>query len=698
LFYAINWIREMINSYATKANCDETKAKLFHRFAHLAKLENDLESIIATDSGRRYLASIPRLTTCTTLTVVKIGASSSSGGKAKVAKPLKLTSTTSGAAKRKMEAETRKAIQALYRPFRPCVLDLLDAPSLAQNTLACHTLVLSTEKLVLSNLATKRVSGFSKGSGSASKKSVLDAGDLLVPHWEAEHVVVALKGIFPQLRSIVDTVFEELSRELGSESVLEEAGRKRQKLQREILIATASVLRTVLQSRVLRGSKQSRKSLFQALSQFATPGCENHMPSEIADEVFEVVLTWLGRGELIPSLEAKLGLVDVLVELSKLGQDATSLNTKISEQCHRLLAESCSEEGQSPNKQVIARLLDLHIRKNCDPLFRCEQVILDLESIAASDKYDKTVHGETYETLTRANIVWFFEPVLKSLSLVLETTKWMSVVPQSSTRQKRKASKAAKGAAGKRAKRRADDDEDGGDDDDDDDDDEENDPAESDASSNEEDVANVQVASPEEGEQNENENEGHDESENEGENENKDEQTKPLLAKSGFGDVVAAPTHGAAESVEDFYIIANTAAMLVKRLVLLTRSLDDKKTLLSVAVKQGRQFVERFVKLAIPFLSFYYKTSPKNVQVCLAAVQSSTRQLQSICEYGKESKDSAMMSAVPQLRRLIENLTYSAKKICTTNNCIDLFSTGSLKRRTVDGALVQTNPVPQDED
>jgi hypothetical protein len=123
----------------------------------------------------------------------------------------------------------------------------------------------------------------------------------------------------------------------------------------------------------------------------------------------------------------------------------------------------------------------------------------------------------------------------------------------------------------------------------------------------------------------------------------------------------------------------------LQNLVLLTK-VNDRRVVLSAAVKEGYAFVELFKSTAMPFLSAAFNTDREAVLHILANLQTTTRQLRSLCAYGKQKKDVSLMRATPALKRSLETLIYQAKLLCTTHNCLDLFKSGVLKRRNIDGS------------
>ena len=128
----------------------------------------------------------------------------------------------------------------------------------------------------------------------------------------------------------------------------------------------------------------------------------------------------------------------------------------------------------------------------------------------------------------------------------------------------------------------------------------------------------------------------------------------------------------------------SSATTLMRRLVSLTRGYS-KRSVCMTAVKKGGNFIDKFLKKAMPFVTVYFKDHEEQVIMVLKTLQNSTRQLQNICTHGKTKKDASMMSAVPGLRKTLESLIFRTKQMLRSNDRMDMFWLGTLKNRNIDG-------------
>jgi len=352
--------------------------------------------------------------------------------------------------------------------------------------------------------------------------------------------------------------------------------------------------------------------------------------------------------------------------------------------------------------------MEIHLRHCADFTGRIESIVSDLEFVAMSD--DSDTNGEVLEALDRTNFCNFYEPAFKCLSARLDGLRLAGFVPKRSGAKKQVVRKTPGGFTigdkrNGKSKRRTD-----GHDEIDDDEEEEEEEEEDGEGESVRDQGKIARDAQQ-----------HDQEDDEKEQDEGDTGATPASRNSSassephtnsqdsgggskrkrtndtYGTANSTTTDSTLHSSQAAFLAVKNLTFLLMHLVLITRSLSERKTVLSVAVKQGRIFVEKFLKQAIPFLNVYYKLDNKGVQVTLKHVQKASRQLSAICEFGKQSKDSAMMGAIPKLRRLVESLTYSAKQLCNSNNCIGLFSTASLKRRGVDGELVEGDGFEQED-
>ncbi|XP_032555192.1 Fanconi anemia group D2 protein [Chiroxiphia lanceolata] len=131
-------------------------------------------------------------------------------------------------------------------------------------------------------------------------------------------------------------------------------------------------------------------------------------------------------------------------------------------------------------------------------------------------------------------------------------------------------------------------------------------------------------------------------------------------------------------AVRNFHILIN----LVK--------VFDSRPVLSICLKYGRQFVEAFLKLAMPLLDHSFKKHRDDVQSLLKTLQLSTRQLHHMCGHSKIHQDIGLTNHVPLLKKSLEQFVYRVKAMLAFNHCQEAFWVGILKNRDLQGEEILT--------
>lgn len=119
---------------------------------------------------------------------------------------------------------------------------------------------------------------------------------------------------------------------------------------------------------------------------------------------------------------------------------------------------------------------------------------------------------------------------------------------------------------------------------------------------------------------------------------------------------------------------------------------------LTTCLKFGRQFLECFLRQAMPLLDALFKTQHAEVQALLRRLQQGTRPLQHICSHSKLVKDVALSGQVPAVRKALEGLVFRVKAMLTVNNCKSAFWVGNLKNRDLKGEVILTQCAPESSD
>ncbi|XP_068598556.1 Fanconi anemia group D2 protein [Brachionichthys hirsutus] len=139
-------------------------------------------------------------------------------------------------------------------------------------------------------------------------------------------------------------------------------------------------------------------------------------------------------------------------------------------------------------------------------------------------------------------------------------------------------------------------------------------------------------------------------------------------------------------AVRDFLILVN----LVK--------LFDSRAVLNVCLKNGRLFLESFLKLGMPLLDNSFKRHKEDVQSLLKTFQLSTRQLHHMCGHSKTRQDTSLTNHVPAIKKSLELFVYRVKAMLTLNNCQEAFWIGNLKNRNLKGEEILSQRSQESED
>ena len=122
---------------------------------------------------------------------------------------------------------------------------------------------------------------------------------------------------------------------------------------------------------------------------------------------------------------------------------------------------------------------------------------------------------------------------------------------------------------------------------------------------------------------------------------------------------------------------------LFSKLVNVTK-LEVSHTVLCSALRDGRAFLDSFLRHS-KVLHSLFSTQRSTVVALLNTLQKATRQLHSICSYGKQKRDKSLAHEAPYLKRALESLIYKMKEMASDNKCLGAIWVGTLKNRNLDG-------------
>ncbi|KAJ3112821.1 Fanconi anemia group D2 protein [Nowakowskiella sp. JEL0407] len=131
-------------------------------------------------------------------------------------------------------------------------------------------------------------------------------------------------------------------------------------------------------------------------------------------------------------------------------------------------------------------------------------------------------------------------------------------------------------------------------------------------------------------------------------------------------------------------------AMGFSGIIQVTKSIAEKKGVLAVMLKKGRDFMDAWNKNVMGVLSRYFRDDMDAVKRILTLLQKGTRDLQAACGDSKYSKDNTLMSIVPQTRKALEIFLFEVKKMLGENKALSAFWIGSLKHRSLKGEVVSS--------
>ncbi|KAJ1772573.1 Fanconi anemia group D2 protein [Coemansia sp. RSA 1813] len=121
---------------------------------------------------------------------------------------------------------------------------------------------------------------------------------------------------------------------------------------------------------------------------------------------------------------------------------------------------------------------------------------------------------------------------------------------------------------------------------------------------------------------------------------------------------------------------------------------DTQRKILLHALNGGHVLVDLFIKQLVPQLDKYFLMHRDDVLLVFNRVQKSTRILQNICNHSKVSKDMKLQSAVPRVKRSLEQLLFKVIAMMENNDCIGAINLGNLKHRDISGTIVSSQ-IPQ---
>ncbi|KJE91160.1 hypothetical protein CAOG_002337 [Capsaspora owczarzaki ATCC 30864] len=138
--------------------------------------------------------------------------------------------------------------------------------------------------------------------------------------------------------------------------------------------------------------------------------------------------------------------------------------------------------------------------------------------------------------------------------------------------------------------------------------------------------------------------------------------------------------------VFNFWRLCSFVAKYSHRLVLLA------------VVKGGRQFVDTFLKVGMPFIDVHFIEMREPMTEMFKKLQQATRSLQMVCGHTKVVRDVSVLAQVPPLRKSLETLIFRVKVMFEVNGVRVAFSIGNLKHKSIRGEEVSSQGYGGDSD
>eukprot|EP00850_Spirogloea_muscicola_P010514 SM000062S19900 [mRNA] locus=s62:222999:232155:- [translate_table: standard] len=123
-------------------------------------------------------------------------------------------------------------------------------------------------------------------------------------------------------------------------------------------------------------------------------------------------------------------------------------------------------------------------------------------------------------------------------------------------------------------------------------------------------------------------------------------------------------------------------------LVLLTRA-HVKISVHAMAVKSVGYFVNTFLK-GMDFLETYFEHHKDTIDMLLRDLQKSTRTVQTICSEAKGQKSMPITSRIPAVKRIMERLLFRVKAMYHASSHASSFGIGNLKHKDLQGRIISS--------
>ncbi|XP_048327057.2 uncharacterized protein LOC107405260 isoform X1 [Ziziphus jujuba] len=150
------------------------------------------------------------------------------------------------------------------------------------------------------------------------------------------------------------------------------------------------------------------------------------------------------------------------------------------------------------------------------------------------------------------------------------------------------------------------------------------------------------------------------------------------------------------DSVDEILVNLQQYVNVVVSLVSLCRTYD-KVTVHAMAVKYGGKFVDTFLKV-FDFLKTHFEVHNKCILQMVKELQKATRTIQTLCSEAKGLKRTVITSKIPATKRSMERFLFHVKALLheTSSGCT--FWMGNLKHKDLTGQVVSSQAYANDQD
>ncbi|KAL5581637.1 hypothetical protein UlMin_014079 [Ulmus minor] len=150
------------------------------------------------------------------------------------------------------------------------------------------------------------------------------------------------------------------------------------------------------------------------------------------------------------------------------------------------------------------------------------------------------------------------------------------------------------------------------------------------------------------------------------------------------------------ETVEELLVKLQQSVNVVVSLASLCRN-SDKVTVHAMAVKYGGKFVDSFLKV-FDFLRAQFEGHRESVIQMVKELQKATRTIQTLCSEAKGLKQTAITSKIPATKRSMERFLFHVKALLHTTSSGCTFWMGNLKHKDLMGQVVSSQAYMDDQD